>query len=669
MKRYLMIGGIILAMVGLVYAGTTTTNLSLYKPAVDETGWGASVNTNFDTVDTAVGGYLNSSGEWVDGDWGDMSASGNSVTLDADVVDSAEIADNAIDSEHYTDGSIDAAHLAADIIDETKIADNGIDSEHYNDGSIDAAHLAADIIDETKIADNGIDSEHYNDGSIDTAHLAADVVDATKIADDAIQEEHLKAVDAAADEDFFTYEATTGDFEWHSIADVSAGIAADIAEGELANAIIVDADIKDDVIQEPALNVSNAAEAGIDNYLLSYNHAGTNFTWVAPGAGGEALDATLAIGADANDLDITSLAKLEGVDVNTYIDMDTTDILTTKGNIIPSANAADDLGTDALEFNNAWFDGTMEADTITEGGNAVYNASEVPAVYAENGAEEMLGETMGTACSENQILKANATGGLVCAADADSGGATAWDDIGDPDADGTIAFAGYEQIITSTLDEAGGQVLTITNTDADVANDTVLLTLGYTDDGQANADFFKCVDNSSANTMFQISENGGITTVGDNSVHNFGNAASFEIPNAAAPTVDAAGEIAIDTTSDQLAYYGGAKRILTHYYEKGFVLEDPAAADDNVPFWHPKQNITITDVYCEVEGATSAEVIISDGTNALETVTCDEDGQADDGSIANGTFSANERMEFDIGTVTDTPDWLAVTITYTIDSD
>ena len=53
-------------------------------------------------------------------------------SVGADAVDSANIADDAIDSEHYTDGSIDNAH----------IADNAIDSEHYADGSIDTAHIA-----------------------------------------------------------------------------------------------------------------------------------------------------------------------------------------------------------------------------------------------------------------------------------------------------------------------------------------------------------------------------------------------------------------------------------------------------------------------------------------------------------------------------------------------
>ena len=114
---------------------------------------------------------------------------------------------------------------------------------------------------------------------------------------------------------------------------------------------------------------------GAANEVLTDNGGGAVF-WAAP-TEVQTLAAVLALGADANDLDITSIAQLQGVDAVTYIDMDTTDIITTKGNLIPSANGADDLGTDALEYNNAWFDGTMEADAITEAGNAVFNTTEV----------------------------------------------------------------------------------------------------------------------------------------------------------------------------------------------------------------------------------------------------------------------------------------------------
>ena len=45
-----------------------------------------------------------------------------------------------------TAGDIVTADIAADAIDGTKIADNAIDSEHYTDASIDEAHIANDAI-------------------------------------------------------------------------------------------------------------------------------------------------------------------------------------------------------------------------------------------------------------------------------------------------------------------------------------------------------------------------------------------------------------------------------------------------------------------------------------------------------------------------------------------
>jgi hypothetical protein len=82
------------------------------------------------------------------------------------------IANDAIDSQHYADGSIDNAH----------IADDAIDSEHYAAGSIDTAHIAADQIVASLIADDAIDSEHYTDGSIDTAHVADNAITLAKMA-------------------------------------------------------------------------------------------------------------------------------------------------------------------------------------------------------------------------------------------------------------------------------------------------------------------------------------------------------------------------------------------------------------------------------------------------------------------------------------------------------
>ena len=80
---------------------------------------------------------------------------GQSAAVGADAITGAEIADNAIDSEHYTDGSIDVAHMSA----------NSVDSDQYVDGSIDLAHMSV----------NSIDSDQYVDGSIDSEHLATGI--------------------------------------------------------------------------------------------------------------------------------------------------------------------------------------------------------------------------------------------------------------------------------------------------------------------------------------------------------------------------------------------------------------------------------------------------------------------------------------------------------------
>ena len=103
----------------------------------------------------------------------------STAKLAADAVTGAKIADNAIDSEHYVDGSIDTAHLAADAVTGAKIADNAIDSEHYTDGSIDTAHIANDQITNALMADDAIDSPQIADGAVDEVHRTRTVAEVT----------------------------------------------------------------------------------------------------------------------------------------------------------------------------------------------------------------------------------------------------------------------------------------------------------------------------------------------------------------------------------------------------------------------------------------------------------------------------------------------------------
>jgi hypothetical protein len=86
-------------------------------------------------------------------------------------------------------------------------------------------------------------------------------------------------------------------------------------------------------------------------------------------------------------------------------------------------------------------------------------------------------------CTDQQVLKYNATPDTWTCEDDQSAGAPSFDTIGDAAANGTIAFAAYTNLWTSTLDT--GVVFEISNTDADMAGQTSLLKLSVDDDAGA----------------------------------------------------------------------------------------------------------------------------------------------------------------------------------------
>jgi hypothetical protein len=238
----------------------------------------------------------------------------------------------------------------------------------------------------------------------------------------------------------------------------------------------------------------------------------------------------------------------------------------------------------------------------------------------------------------------------------------------------TLNFAGASSgyIFDGDLTISGGNINT--GDIALVIGDATTDTITFTADGSGNAEFTFPADvigeadidwGSGAGQIDLADIPGGISGA---NVWDLGGATSLEIPNGG-PTVDTLGEIGIDTTSDQFAYMGAAKRILTYQNEICVALEDPVDADDNIAFYFPRVAIAITDVYCQVDGGTSVALTISDGTNALEAITCDDDGAEDDGSIANGTFTALERMEFDLASTSGVNTLLNFCITYTITAD
>ncbi len=157
---------------------------------------------------------------------------------------------------------------------------------------------------------------------------------------------------------------------------------------------------------------------------------------------------------------------------------------------------------------------------------------------------------------------------------------------------------------------------------------------------------------------------------------DFGGDTSFEIPNGASPTVDAAGEIAVDTTDDQLVIYGGAKRVLAYERTAGVVIENLAATDDSYAFFMANDAITVTGVGCNCRGtcSTLATFTLEDrGGNAMTITgtnpTCATTGAATFAAVTAGnTLTAGEMIAFDVTNTPTADDEYALLITYTVDA-
>jgi hypothetical protein len=91
------------------------------------------------------------------------------VTLE-NAAGALRIKDEGVDSDHYIDGSIDNAHLAA----------NSVDSDQYVDGSIDPEHLADNAVTPAKLATNSVTTDAIAALQVDTSELANNAVTPAK---------------------------------------------------------------------------------------------------------------------------------------------------------------------------------------------------------------------------------------------------------------------------------------------------------------------------------------------------------------------------------------------------------------------------------------------------------------------------------------------------------
>lgn len=247
-----------------------------------------------------------------------------------------------------------------------------------------------------------------------------------------------------------------------------------------------------------------------------------------------------------------------------------------------------------------------------------------------------------------------------------------------------------------TIDSSGGATANVDRGSASLPNNalvsyktagTLAFSTGLSGVLHNGSSAFYSIIDASGNELWSIEDagttghvivTGNLTATGGTSTLatlagalDAGGATSFEIPNGAAPTVNATGEIALDTTNDQLIVYGGsATRVYTYTDSKDKTIENPVDADDNIPLMSWPYAVTVTKVYCNAAGSStpSISMTLGDGTNSFEAITCDDDGATDDGSITNATFNADEQLEVDFGAPSGTVNWVTLRVDYTVNA-
>lgn len=138
------------------------------------------------------------------------------------------------------------------------------------------------------------------------------------------------------------------------------------------------------------------------------------------------------------------------------------------------------------------------------------------------------------------------------------------------------------------------------------------------------------------------------------------------IPQGTAPVVETVGEMALDTTDNQLlvADSAGTARVIPLEISLfGFTLASTSAEFLSGGFIdipkHTKDGRELTQFRCHVVGGTSVAVNVSDnGTNDTEAITCATTQTSDTDVATNDTFTADELWRVEIGTVTGAVDFL-----------
>jgi len=230
--------------------------------------------------------------------------------------------------------------------------------------------LATDIKigedDQTKIDFETADEIHFYANNTEQVYLGDNIFGPQSDSDVDLGATGVRWKDAFVDSITVTGEVDGASLDISGNADIDGTLEAD--------AITVDGTALATYIRDTVGTnmLSSNTESGIS---VTYDTTNDNIDF-AISAAQTTITSILATDVKIGEDDQTKIDFETANTINFYADNEKQLILT-DGALTPGSNAIVDLGTDALEFKDAYFDGTLEADAITVGGtniSAIYSA-------------------------------------------------------------------------------------------------------------------------------------------------------------------------------------------------------------------------------------------------------------------------------------------------------
>jgi hypothetical protein len=614
----------------------------------------------------------------------------------------------------------------------------------------------------------------------------------TAIGNDKVTEAMLKVVDTPTDEHILTYESTTGDFEWHTCAEITG--SADLCDGSdatgaggtgsnwtLGSGFLYHSTTTDEVL----IGTSTATTAK----LFLQGEANKNLFTIASSTGAQMLNispnGSVTFGAsDTTDgafvynpaadtkyfgIYDSANGKIYGIEESLpgsadvvgmggyYNGLGIAGSSDSGGNpifgVLNSSQSANGIGNVAftiydnnkiVDFHNTYNDGsgkigigstTPYSQLVAQGNSTTPTipvltvASSTNSVLFSVGANgsttianlsaancdvksaagllycgtDATGEAGGGITSLNGITEASqtfatSTGGTLWTITS-SGSTHTWNIPATPSFTGiTVTNASTTNLTVATdsylgtvrggtwngtdiaVADGGTGASTLTDHGVLVGSGTDAITaLSVGTDGQllvgsSGADPVFATANGGANLTctlgagsFQIDLDAtltGLTGITSTGAIDFGGAV-LEISNGTNPTADDAGELAHDTTDNQLVlddYVVG--RGVQRIWSVTVASTSPAFINAGLlPVPTELDGYTISRISCYTVGGTNKVIAVEDASaNSSEDVTCDSDGATDDGSITNATYTASELSNIDFGATSGSVDYVSISV-------